>query len=321
MPTALITGITGQDGSYLAELLLGKGYRVVGLVRNDGELEPNNVEHLLGRIELIPGDLRDTATLDTAVRASAPDEVYNLAAQSVAHASFAQAELTEQVVAQGALNLLDSVGRLAPNAKFFQASSSEIFGNPASAPQSEVTEIRPRSPYGKAKVIAQEAVAKSREQRGLFALSGILFNHESPRRGAQFVTRKVSTSVARIHHGLQQEVVLGDLDATRDWGFAGDYVDAMWRALQHHQPREFVIGTGTSWSVRQLCDMAFQVVNRDYRDHVRVDESLVRPRESVPLVADASLAERELGWRPVTSFPRVVEMMVEADLQRVKAAA
>ena len=321
MPTALITGITGQDGSYLAELLLEKGYRVVGLARSHSDRDPGNVAHLADRIEIIPGDLRDIATLEDAVRRSAPDEVYNLAAQSVAHASITQAELTTQVVAQGVVNLLGAITRHAPRARFLQASSSEIFGNPVSAPQNERTEMRPRSPYGEAKAFAQQAVVESREGGGLFALSSILFNHESPRRGIQFVTRKVTSGVARIHYGVQQDLVLGDLDATRDWGFAGDYVDAMWRMLQHHEPMEFVIGTGKSWTVRELCEMAFAVVNRDYRDHVRVDESLVRPREAVPLVADSSLAQRELGWQPATPFPRVVEMMVEADLARVKAAA
>ena len=318
MPTALITGITGQDGSYLAELLLGKGYRVVGLVRNDGAPEPNNVEHLADRLELKPGDLRDTDSLREAVTSARPDEVYNLAAQSIPQASYTMAELTEQVVGQGVVSLLDVVAEHAPRARFFQASSSEIFGQPSRAPQNEETDVRPRSPYGKAKAFAQQAVSAARE-RGLFAVSGILFNHESPRRGPQFVTRKVTSGVARIHHGLQDDLVLGDLDATRDWGFAGDYVDAMWRMLQQPTPRDYVIGTGKSWSVRQLCEMAFGVVNRDYRDHVQVDPSLVRPRDAVPIVADASRAERELGWRPVTPFPRVVEMMVTADLAQVEA--
>ena len=320
MPTALITGITGQDGSYLAELLLGKGYRVAGLVRREAGNEPNNVEHLTDRIELIPGDLRDPVSIANALDRSAPDEVYNLAAQSIPQASFTQEELTEQVVAQGAASLLDIVVARAPEARFFQAGSSEIFGAPLVSPQNERTEIRPRSPYGKAKAFAHRAVAQARE-RGIFAVSGILFNHESPRRGPQFVTRKITMSVARIHRGMQKELVLGDLDATRDWGYAADYVDAMWRMLQQAKASDYVIGTGKSWTVRELCEMAFSVVGRDYRDYVQVDASLVRPREPVPIVADARLAHRELDWHPTTGFPEVVRMMVEADVARVDAAA
>ncbi len=321
MPTALITGITGQDGSYLAELLLGKGYRVVGLVRSDGAPEPNNVEHLARQLELIPGDLRDPASLAAAVDRSVPDEVYNLAAQSVPQASFTLAELTEQVVGQGAALLLDAVMSRAPRARFFQASSSEIFGQPIESPQNEHTEIRPRSPYGKAKAFAQAAIVSARVSHGVFAASGILFNHESPRRGRQFVTRKITTAVANIHHGRQTDLVLGDLDATRDWGFAGDYVDAMWRMLQQPEPEDYVVGTGRSWTVRELCEMAFGVIGRDYRDYVRVDPALVRPREGVAIVADATRARQNLGWQPTTEFPRVVEMMVEADLARAERVA
>jgi len=321
VPTALITGITGQDGSYLAELLLGKGYRVVGFVRKDAAHEPNNVEHLADRVELITGDLRDAHSVADAVRESAPDEVYNLAAQSDTQASFDQAELTEQVVGQGVAHLLESLRHHASAARFFQASSSEIFGQPLAAPQNEQTGMRPRSPYGHAKVFAQKAVTTARHGDGLFAVSGILYNHESPRRGPQFVSRKITMGVARIQCGLQADLVLGDLDARRDWGFAGDYVDAMWRMLQTSAPKDYVIGTGRTWSVRELCEMAFRVVGRDYQEHVKVDPGLVRPPELVPLVADASLARRELGWQATTAFPQVVEMMVEADLARVEAAA
>ena len=317
MPTALITGITGQDGSYLAELLLEKGYRVVGIARSDEPPERNNVTHLGKRVELIAGDLGDQQSLLDAVEHSKPDEVYNLAARSFPQDSFGHPVLTGDLVGLGVARLLEAVTKLAPKARVFQASSSELFGRALESPQNEMTSIRPRSPYGVAKAYGHWMIAEARESRGLFAVSGILFNHESPRRGLEFVSRKVTNAVARIHHGIESEVTLGDLDARRDWGFAGDYVDAMWRMLQHHKPMDFVIGTGKSWSVRDLCETAFGVVGRDYRDYVKTDPRFMRPPEAKALLADPTLARKQLGWRPRVEFPEMIRMMVEADLSRV----
>jgi len=314
VPTALITGITGQDGSYLAELLLERGYRVVGIARADEPPERNNVAHLGKRVEIIPGDLADQQSLVDAVSHSRPDEVYNLAARSFPQDSFGHPVLTGDLVGLGVARLLEAVAKAAPEARVFQASSSELFGRALESPQNERTAIRPRSPYGVAKAYAHWMVAEARESRGLFAVSGILFNHESPRRGIEFVSRKVTNAVARIHLGLQSDVTLGDLEARRDWGFAGDYVDAMWRMLQHHQPTDFVIGTGRTWSVRELCEIAFGIVGRDYREHVKQDPAFMRPPDPQPIVADSTLARKQLGWRPQVEFPRMIEMMVESDL-------
>lgn len=318
MPTALITGITGQDGSYLAELLLEKGYRVVGIARGDEPPERNNVAHLGDKVEIIPGDLADQRSLVDAVAHSRPDEVYNLAARTFTQDSFAAPVLTGDLVGLGVARLIEAVLQEAPDARLFQASSSELFGRALESPQDERTPIRPRSPYGVAKAYGHWIVAEARESRGLYAVSGILFNHESPRRGLEFVTRKVTHAVARIHRGLQSEVRLGDLEARRDWGFAGDYVDAMWRMLQHHEPMDFVIGTGKAWSVRELCETAFNVVGLDYRDYVKQDPKLVRPPDAQLIVADPTLARKQLGWRPGVQFPELIERMVEADLARLE---
>jgi GDPmannose 4,6-dehydratase len=319
MPTALITGITGQDGSYLAEFLLAKGYRVVGVVRRSSTTPYERIAHLVDRIELISADLLDQTSLMDAMEEVRPDEIYNLAAQSFVAASWTQPVLTGEFTAIGVTRMLEAMHRTAPKARFYQASSSEMFGLVQETPQKETTPYYPRSPYGVAKVYGHWITVNYRESFGLFAASGILFNHESPRRGLEFVTRKVTDAVAKIKLGLTDELRLGTLDARRDWGCAGDYVDAMWRMLQTDQPSDFVIGTGETWSVRQLCEEAFGHVDLDWKRYVKQDPRFQRPAEVELLVADPSKAKRELQWEPTVRFRELVQRMVDADLARHRA--
>ena len=320
MPTALITGITGQDGSYLAEHLLAKGYRVFGVVRRSSTTPYERIAHLVDRVELLSADLLDQHSLVEALEACAPDEVYNLAAQSFVQTSWNQPVLTGEFTGLGVTRALEAVRKAAPRARFYQASSSEMFGKVIESPQSENTAFYPRSPYGVAKVYGHWITVNYRESYDLFAVSGILFNHESPRRGLEFVTRKVTDAVARIKLGLAREVRLGNLDARRDWGFAGDYVDAMWRMLQQDRAEDFVIGTGRTHSVRQLCEVAFGAAGLDYRDYVKQDERFFRPAEVDLLVADPRKANTQLDWKPQVSFEELIAMMVDADLKRHRGA-
>ena len=316
MPRALITGITGQDGSYLAELLLAKGYEVVGVVRRTSHHSYERIEPILERITIVPADLLDQHSLTVVIGDTKPDEVYNLAAQSYVPTSWSQPVLTGEFTALGVTRILEAVRLAHPSARFYQASSSEMFGKALETPQRETTPFYPRSPYGVAKVYGHWITVNYRESYRLFAVSGILFNHESPRRGVEFVTRKVTAAAARIKLGLQTEVRLGNLDARRDWGFAGDYVDAMWRMLQQEKPRDFVIGTGQTHSVQELVELAFGHAGLDWKRHVVVDSKFVRPAEVDLLQGDARLAKRELGWEPKVSFEVLVRMMVDADLAR-----
>jgi len=316
--TALITGITGQDGSYLAELLLEKGYRVVGMVRRASTENFERVAHLRDRIELRQADLLDELSLIDLLRAVAPDEVYNLAAQSFVPTSWQQPVLTAEFDAVGVTRLLEAVRLVTPGARFYQASSSEMFGQVRETPQRETTPFYPRSPYGVAKAYGHFITVNYRESYGLYACSGILFNHESPRRGREFVTRKVSDGAARVKLGLARELRLGNLEARRDWGFAGDYVDAMWRMLQQAAADDYVVATGESHTVRDLVEIAFGALGLDWRQHVREDPTLLRPAEVERLVGDASKARRVLGWAPRVSFPELIEMMVRADLERLQ---
>jgi GDPmannose 4,6-dehydratase len=320
MPTALITGITGQDGSYLAELLLGKGYKVYGVVRRSSTTPYERIAHLVDRIELISADLLDQTSLTDAVHDTQPDEIYNLAAQSFVQTSWTQPVLTGEFTALGVTRILEAMRKAAPKARFYQASSSEMYGKVQETPQREETPFYPRSPYGVAKVYGHWITVNYRESFGLYAVSGILFNHESPRRGTEFVTRKVTDAVARIKHGLATEVRLGNLEARRDWGFAGDYVEAMWRMLQQDTPDDYVIGTGETWSVQQLVEQAFACAGLDWRDHVKQDPRFFRPAEVDLLVADPAKAKTRLGWTPSVSFHELVRMMVEADLARYAKA-
>jgi GDPmannose 4,6-dehydratase len=315
--TALITGITGQDGSYLAELLLEKGYRVVGMVRRSSTENFERVQHLRGNIELKQGDLLDQLSLISLVEAAEPDEVYNLAAQSFVPTSWEQPVLTGQFTALGVTRILEAIRLVNPKIRFYQASSSEMFGKVRETPQSESTPFYPRSPYGVAKAYGHYITVNYRESYDLFACSGILFNHESPRRGKEFVSRKISDHVARIKLGLADELRLGNLDAARDWGYAGDYVDAMWRMLQQDEPSDFVVGTGLPHTVRQMVEIAFQHAELEWKRFVRIDPGLLRPAEVEHLVADPSRARRLLGWNSETSFERLVQMMVDADLERL----
>jgi len=316
--TAVITGVTGQDGSYLAELLLDKGYEVVGVVRRTSHDSYERIGHLLDRLHIVPADLLDQHSLTAVIRDAKPHEVYNLAAQSFVPTSWTQPVLTGEFTALGVVRLLEAIRLAHPEARFYQASSSEMFGKASETPQRETTPFYPRSPYGVAKVYGHWITVNYRESYGLHAVSGILFNHESPRRGLEFVTRKVSHGVARIVRGRATELRLGNLDARRDWGFAGDYVDAMWRMLQRPAPVDYVIGTGETHTVRELCEIAFGHVGLDWQQHVNVDAAFVRPAEVDLLQADAGKARQELGWRPTTSFAQLVTMMVDADLERVK---
>ncbi|HEY2163183.1 MAG TPA: GDP-mannose 4,6-dehydratase [Gemmatimonadaceae bacterium] len=319
MPTALITGVTGQDGSYLAELLLAKGYRVVGVVRRSSTTPYERIAHLVDRLELASADLLDQTSLTDVVAEHKPDEIYNLAAQSFVQASWSQPVLTGEFTALGVTRMLEAMKKAAPKSRFYQASSSEMFGKVVESPQRETTPFYPRSPYGVAKVYGHWITVNYRESFGLYAVSGILFNHESPRRGLEFVTRKVTDAAARIKLGLANEVRLGNLDSRRDWGFAGDYVEAMWRMLQQDEPDDYVIGTGHTCSVRDLCDAAFGEVGLDYKKYVVQDPRFIRPAEVDLLVADGSKAAKKLDWSPTVTFDELVRMMVEADLRRYEA--
>ncbi|MCH7490674.1 MAG: GDP-mannose 4,6-dehydratase [Gemmatimonadetes bacterium] len=318
MATALITGITGQDGSYLAELLLQKGYDVIGVVRRTSHDSYERIGHLIDQITVVPADLLDQHSLTTVVGDFKPDEVYNLAAQSFVPTSFSQPVLTGEFTALGVTRLLEAIRLAHPKARFYQASSSEMFGKIQEPLQNESTPFYPRSPYGVAKVYGHWITVNYRESYDLYAVNGILFNHESPRRGLEFVTRKVSDAVARIKLGITDELRLGNLDAQRDWGFAGDYVDAMWRMLQQPKPSDYVVGTGVAHSVRELVQRSFDHVSLDWEKHVRLDPALVRPAEVDVLVANSEKARRELGWEPSVSFEGLIEMMVDADLERLQ---
>ncbi|MBI3051413.1 GDP-mannose 4,6-dehydratase [Candidatus Woesearchaeota archaeon] len=315
---ALITGVTGQDGSFLAELLLSKGYEVYGMVRRSSTEKMERIEHLRSQLNLVQGDLLDQSSLIEALKASRPSEVYNLAAQSFVPTSWNQPVLTGEFTALGVTRMLEAIRKVDDSIKFYQASSSEMFGKVRETPQSEATPFYPRSPYGVAKAYGHFITVNYRESYGLFACSGILFNHESSRRGLEFVTRKISDGVARIKLGLAKELRLGNLDARRDWGFAGDYVEAMWLMLQQAKADDYVIGTGESHSVRDFCEAAFSHVGLDYKDYVKVDKSFMRPAEVDLLVADSSKARRVLGWSSKVNFRELVRMMVEHDLARLK---
>ncbi|HSH44850.1 MAG TPA: GDP-mannose 4,6-dehydratase [Longimicrobiales bacterium] len=318
--SALITGITGQDGSYLAELLLEKGYRVYGLVRRSSTANFERIAHLQDRVELIYGDLTDYHSLVSAVKQARPDELYNLAAQSFVHTSWTQPELTGQVTALGVMRVLEAIRLVDPGIRFYQASSSEMFGQVRETPQSETTPFYPRSPYGFAKVYGHWATVNYRESYDIFAVSGILFNHESPRRGLEFVTRKITDAVARIKLGKASELRLGNLEAKRDWGYAGDYVEAMWRMLQEDEPQDFVVGTGEAHSVREFLEAAFGAVDLAWSDYVVQDPAFFRPAEVDHLVADSTRAREVLGWEPKVGFEELVRRMVEADLARLTDA-
>jgi len=318
-PTALITGITGQDGSYLAEFLLDKGYRVVGVTRRSSTDSNERIEHLRDRLELIQGDLLDQASLSTAIQTVRPTEVYNLAAQSFVPTSWNQPVLTGEFTGLGVTRILEAIRHGDPTIRFYQASSSEMFGKVREVPQTELTAFHPRSPYGVAKAYGHFLTVNYRESFGMYAVSGILFNHESPRRGLEFVTRKITDGAARIKLGRAAELRMGNLDAQRDWGFAGDYVRAMWAMLQQDEPTDFLVGTGVAHSVREVCEAAFGRLDLDYKRYVVVDPDLYRPAEVDHLLADASRARSILGWVPQVDFQRLIEMMVDADLTRLQA--
>ena len=310
----MITGVTGQDGSYLAELLLDKGYQVAGMVRRSSTVSFERIAHLMDRVKFISGDLLDQLSMVEALRSFEPEEVYNLAAQSFVQTSFKQPVLTGETTALGVTRLLDAVRLVDPSIRYYQASSSEMFGKVAEVPQTEVTPFHPRSPYGVAKVYGHWITVNYRESCGLHASSGMLFNHESPRRGLEFVTRKISHGAARIALGQESELRLGNLDAKRDWGFAGDYVEAMWRMLQQDEPDDFVVCTGETHSVREFCQVAFGHLGLDWEAHVVVDEEFIRPAEVDLLGGDASRAAKVLGWSPTVDFEGLVTMMVDADM-------
>ncbi len=316
---AIITGITGQDGSYLAELLLEKGYEVTGIVRRLSASNFWRIEHLLDRIRLAPGDLLDQLSLMRIVQEVKPHEFYNLAAMSFVPASWDQPLLTGEFNAQGVTRVLEAIRQCDPSIRLYQASSSEMYGRVREVPQTEMTPFYPRSPYGVSKVFGHYITVNYRESYNLFACSGILFNHESPRRGLEFVTRKVTDGVARIKLGLADGLSLGNLDAQRDWGFAGDYVRAMWLMLQQDRPDDYVIATGVSHSVRELVDIAFGHVGLDPKKYVRTDPALIRPAEVDHLIGDAAKARRELGWEPKVNFHQLISMMVDADVARISA--
>jgi len=311
---ALITGITGQDGSYLAELLLEKGYDVIGMVRRSSTVNFERIAHIQDQVRCVPGDLLDEVSMIDLLRTYRPEEVYNLAAQSFVQTSFGQPVLTGETTALGVTRLLDAIRLVDPEIRVYQASSSEMFGKVREVPQSETTPFHPRSPYGVAKVYGHWILVNYRESYGLHGTSGILFNHESPRRGLEFVTRKITHTVAKIKLGRVNELRLGNLDAKRDWGFAGDYVDAMWRMLQQDSPDDFVVCTGETHSVREFCEVAFGHLGLNWEDHVVIDEAFMRPAEVDLLVGDGAKARDQLGWEPKTSFEDLVTMMVDADL-------
>jgi GDPmannose 4,6-dehydratase len=316
---ALITGITGQDGSYLAEFLLAKDYKVYGLIRRSSTENFDRIKHIQDRIELVPGDLLDQSSLSHSIRAIAPDEVYNLAGQSFVPASWSQPILTGEFTALGVTRVLEAIRSANPRIRFYQASSSEMFGKVLEVPQTERTPFYPRSPYGVAKVYGHWITVNYRESYAMFAVSGILFNHESPRRGLEFVTRKITHTAARIKLGLAQELKLGNLEARRDWGFAGDYVGAMWLMLNRDHPEDFVISTGVCHSVRECVEIAFARLGLDWRKHVREDPALLRPSDVDELIGNPAKANRELGWKPKVDFRGLVEMMVDADLALLSA--
>jgi GDPmannose 4,6-dehydratase len=315
---ALITGITGQDGSYLAEFLLGQGYDVIGMIRRSSTVNFERIRHIQEKITLISGDLLDEVSMINMLRENRPTEVYNLAAQSFVQTSWAQPVFTGETTALGVTRVLDAIRIVDPDIRFYQASSSEMFGKVVEVPQRESTPFYPRSPYGVAKVYGHWITVNYRESYGMHANSGILFNHESPRRGLEFVTRKITNSAARIKLGLDKELRLGNLESQRDWGFAGDYVKAMWMMLQQDQPGDFVVATGQTQSVRHFCELAFGHVGLDYRDYVVLDERFMRPAEVDLLVGNPSSAREVLGWHPETSFEDLVRMMVEADVKLLR---
>jgi GDPmannose 4,6-dehydratase len=321
MKRALITGITGQDGSYLADLLLSKGYAVHGMVRRSSSENFERISHLHDRVPLHQGDLLDQYSLSSVLREVEPDEVYNLAAQSFVPTSWNQPVLTGEFTALGVTKMLEAIRHTAPRTRFYQASSSEMFGKVRETPQTETTPFYPRSPYGVAKVYGHHITVNYRESFGLYAVSGILFNHESPRRGLEFVTRKVSYGVARIKLGLQKKLPMGNLDAHRDWGYAGDFVEAMWRMLQQPEPDDYVIATNQSHTVRELCEVAFSHAGLDWQEHVVVDPKFVRPAEVDLLIGNPAKAKAKLGWEPTVSFRQLVQMMVDADLKSLRESA
>ena len=318
---ALITGVTGQDGSYLAELLLDEGYEVFGLVRRSSSARLDRIAHVQDRMTLVQGDLLDQSSLQRALAEARPDEVYNLAAQSFVPRSFDEPVLTAEITALGVTRLLEAVRHVCPEARFYQASTSEMFGDASESPQRETTPFHPRSPYGVAKVYAHWITVNAREAHGIHASSGILFNHESPRRGVEFVTRKITRAAARIALGRERELRLGNLDARRDWGFAGDYVRAMWRMLQEEEADDYVIATGVTHSVRDVCEVAFDAVGLDWKKHVQVDDRFLRPADVQALVGDASKARAKLDWRPAIGFEALIREMAGADLSAERAAS
>ncbi|MFW2382459.1 MAG: GDP-mannose 4,6-dehydratase [Acidimicrobiales bacterium] len=315
---ALITGITGQDGSYLAELLLEKGYEVSGMVRRSSTLNFERIAHIQDDINILQGDLADENSLNDVLRRSNPDELYNLAAQSFVQTSWQQPELTGQTTAIGVTRLLNAIRTINPDIRFYQASSSEMFGKVQAVPQNEDTRFWPRSPYGVAKVYGHWITVNYRESYGMHTSSGILFNHESPRRGLEFVTRKITHHVAQIKHGLRETLALGDLDPQRDWGYAGDYVEAMWLMLQQDEPDDYVIATNETHSVQEFCELAFGHVGLNWKDHVIQDKRFMRPAEVDLLIGDPTKAEKVLGWERKTSFPELVTMMVDSDMELVE---
>jgi GDPmannose 4,6-dehydratase len=317
VPTAIITGITGQDGSYLAELLLSKGYRVIGMVRRSSVVTFERILHIQDQIDVIQGDLHDQSSLMDLIEQYKPDEVYNLAAQSFVPTSWNQPVLTGEVTALGVTRMLEAIRLLSPRTRYYQASSSEMFGNVHEVPQRETTPFYPRSPYGVAKLYGHWITVNYRESYNLFAVSGILFNHESPRRGTEFVTRKITHGAVRIKLGLANALHLGNLEARRDWGFAGDYVEAMWRLMQNDHAEDFVVGTGETHSVREFCEKAFSYLGMDYHDYVIQDPRFFRPAEVDLLVADSTRVYQKLGWVPKVNFDGLVEMMVDADLKHL----
>ncbi len=318
MPTALITGITGQDGSYLAESLLKKGYRVVGMARRSSVVTFERIQHIQDQIDIIQGDLHDQASLMDLFEQYKPDEVYNLAAQSFVPTSWNQPVLTGEVTALGVTRMLEAIRLFSPHTRFYQASSSEMFGKVHEVPQRETTPFHPRSPYGVAKCYGHWITVNYRESYDLFAVSGILFNHESPRRGIEFVTRKITYNAALIKLGMAKELRLGNLESRRDWGFAGDYVEAMWQMLQQDKADDYVVGTGETHSVREFCEKAFGYLDLDYRDYVIQDQRFYRPAEVDLLVSDPSYARQKLGWVPKVNFEGLVQMMVDSDMQRLR---
>lgn len=315
MTTALITGVTGQDGSYLAEFLLEKGYQVIGMVRRSSTVNFGRIRHFQENINVVPGDLLDQMSLVEILQQHHPDEVYNLAAQSFVPTSWNQPVFTGEVTAMGVTRILDAIRMVDPTIKFYQASSSEMFGKVREVPQNENTPFYPRSPYGVAKVYGHWITVNYRESYNVFACSGILFNHESPRRGLEFVTRKVTHGIAKIKLGLANELHLGNLESQRDWGYAGDYVRAMWLMLQQDEPDDYVVGTGETHSVRELCQVAFDYLGLDWEKHVVTDQLFYRPAEVDLLISDPSKARRVLGWEPTVSFEKLIQMMVDADLE------